>query len=50
MGRFPEADREILKIWICKKCKHRNKAGAKKCRHCGYPYLRPKKKDVALKK
>jgi len=46
MGKFPEADAQITKIWICKKCKARNKKGAKKCRKCGYTYLRPKKKGL----
>jgi large subunit ribosomal protein L40e len=46
MGKFPEADAQIIKIWICKKCKARNKKGAKKCRKCGYTSLRPKKKDL----
>jgi len=49
MGKFPEADAELKKIWICKKCKARNKAGVKKCRKCGYRYLRPKKKDTKKK-
>ena len=50
MGKFPIADAEISKIWICKKCKSRNKAGAKKCRKCGYRYLRPKRKEIRTKK
>lgn len=50
MGKFPEADAEILNIWICKKCKSRNKRGATKCRKCGSPFLRPKRKDIRAKK
>ena len=50
MGKFPIADAEISKIWICKKCKSRNKAGAEKCRKCGYRSLRPKRKDIKVKK
>ena len=50
MGKFPIADAEISKIWICKKCKSRNKAGAKKCRKCGYGSLRPKRKEIRTKK
>ncbi|MGC8586518.1 MAG: 50S ribosomal protein L40e [Candidatus Micrarchaeia archaeon] len=50
MGKFPIADAEISKVWICKKCKARNPAGATKCRKCGYPYLRPKRKSVRAKK
>jgi ribosomal protein L40E len=50
MGKFPIADAEISKIWICKKCKSRNKAGAKMCRQCGSKYLRPKRKALRAKK
>jgi len=49
MGKFPLADFYLAKIWICRKCKARNKAGAEKCRKCGYSALRPKKKDVVKK-
>lgn len=50
MGKFPEADAELLKIVICKKCKARNKRGAKFCRKCGYKFLRPKRRDIRAKK
>ncbi len=50
MGKFFEADREIMNIWICRRCKSRNKAGTVKCRKCGSPYLRPKKKEIRAKK
>jgi ubiquitin-large subunit ribosomal protein L40e len=50
MGKFPIADAEIIKIWICKKRKSRNYAGAPKCRKCGSVYLRPKKKNIKAKK
>lgn len=50
MGKFPIADAEISKIYICKRCKARNRAGADKCRKCGYPVLRPKKKELKTKK
>lgn len=50
MGKFAEADLEISKIWICRRCKGRNKAGAEKCRKCGSRYLRPKKKEIRAKK
>jgi large subunit ribosomal protein L40e len=50
MGRFPIADEELAKVWICKRCKARNRAGATKCRKCGYRYLRPKKRELAPKK
>ena len=50
MGKFPEADAEITKVWICRRCKARNKAGMKKCRKCGSEYLRPKNKEIKSKK
>ena len=50
MGKFPLADAELSKISICKRCKARNRAGATKCRSCGYAYLRPKRKDIKVKK
>jgi ribosomal protein L40E len=50
MGKFPIADAEIAKIWICKRCKARNHAGSEKCRKCGCRYLRPKKKTLRAKK
>ncbi|MDE1856994.1 MAG: 50S ribosomal protein L40e [Candidatus Micrarchaeota archaeon] len=50
MGKFALADAEISKIWICRRCKARNKAGSEKCRKCGYAYLRPKKKELKTKK
>ncbi len=50
MGKFPEADAEIARIWICCRCKVRNKAGVKKCRKCGSQYLRPKRKEIRAKK
>lgn len=43
MGKFPVADRAFLDVVICKKCKARNPKGAKVCRKCNYPSLRPKK-------
>ena len=50
MGKFPIADAELSKIWICKKCKARNRRGADKCRKCGYISLRPKRKEIKAKK
>lgn len=50
MGKFFEADRQIMRVWVCKRCKSRNKAGVEKCRKCGSPYLRPKKKEIRAKK
>ncbi|MCX6777308.1 MAG: 50S ribosomal protein L40e [Candidatus Micrarchaeota archaeon] len=50
MGKFPIADAQIMKIWICRKCKSRNKRGVKSCRKCGYKHLRPKRKDLRAKK
>jgi large subunit ribosomal protein L40e len=50
MGKFPIADAELAKVWICKRCKGRNRAGAEKCRRCGYGVLRAKHKDIKTKK
>lgn len=50
MGKFPIADAALSKIWICKRCKSRNRAGAEKCRKCGYTYMRPKRKEIKAKK
>ncbi len=46
MGKFPEADAEITGVLICMRCKARNPKNAKRCRKCGSPYLRPKRKEV----
>ena len=43
MGKFPIADRALLKVWVCKKCKARNAPHAERCRKCGYGNLRPKR-------
>jgi large subunit ribosomal protein L40e len=50
VGKFPIADAEISKIWICRRCKARNKAQSKRCRKCGYDSLRPKRKEAKAKK
>lgn len=50
MGKHAIADAEISKIFICRKCKGRNKRGAEKCKRCGYAHLRPKRKDLRAKK
>ncbi|MBM3228933.1 50S ribosomal protein L40e [Candidatus Parvarchaeota archaeon] len=50
MGKFAEADAEISKLAICRKCKARNKKTAEKCRKCGYKWMRPKRKDLRAKK
>jgi ribosomal protein L40E len=50
MGKFAEADAEISKTMICRRCKTRNKKGILKCRKCGSPYLRPKNKEIKAKK
>lgn len=49
MGKFPVADKAFVSVIICMKCKSRNSKGAKICRKCFYPNLRPKrakKKDA----
>lgn len=50
MGKFAEADQDIIKIVICRKCKARNKKGVVKCRKCGSVFFRPKRKDIRTKK
>jgi len=50
MGKFAEADAVLSKISICRKCKARNKRGVPACRKCGSIYLRPKRKDIRVKK
>lgn len=50
MGKFIEADAEIVKIVICRKCKARNKKRIAKCRKCGSIFMRPKRKDIRAKK
>jgi ubiquitin-large subunit ribosomal protein L40e len=50
LGKFAEADALISNIFICKKCKARNKRNSVHCRKCGYTYLRPKRKDIRAKK
>jgi large subunit ribosomal protein L40e len=50
MGKFPIADEQLSRIVVCRKCKARNKAGVTKCRKCGSKYLRPKSKEIKVKK
>ena len=50
MGKFPVADAHIGRTTICRKCKARNKVGVERCRKCGYKHLRPKRKDIRVKK
>lgn len=50
MGKFALADEVLGKISVCRKCKARNHSGVEKCRKCGSPYLRPKRKDKRVKK
>ncbi|MEM3030735.1 MAG: 50S ribosomal protein L40e [Candidatus Micrarchaeia archaeon] len=50
MGKHALADAVIAQIWICRKCKARNKRGVEKCRRCGYQWLRPKRKEIRAKK
>lgn len=50
MGKFTEADAEIAKTRVCRRCKSRNKMGVAKCRKCGSRYLRPKNKEIKAKK
>jgi len=50
MGKFPLADECLSRVCICRKCKARNHTGSTKCRKCGSIYLRPKHKDLKVKK
>ncbi len=50
MGKFPLADEVLVQMAICRKCKARNKTGTVKCRKCGSPYMRQKRKDKRVKK
>jgi large subunit ribosomal protein L40e len=50
MGKFPLADETIAQTMVCRKCKARNRVGAEKCRKCGSIYLRPKHKELRVKK
>lgn len=50
MGKSPLADEVLTKIWVCRKCKSRNKAGVEKCRKCGSRFLRAKRKESRVKK
>ena len=50
MGKFPEADAQIMKFVVCRRCKSRNRRGVEKCRKCGSKFLRPKRKDIKAKK
>ncbi|ATZ61029.2 MAG: 50S ribosomal protein L40e [Methanosarcinales archaeon Met12] len=44
MARFPEAEKKLLNVKICMKCKARNSVRADRCRKCGYTGLRMKSK------
>ncbi len=50
MGKFSLADEALTSIWLCRKCKARNRAGAEKCRKCGSRYMRVKRKEKMAKK
>jgi large subunit ribosomal protein L40e len=50
MGKFPIADEALLRVWVCRKCKARNKPGVLKCRKCGSKYMRAKRKESRVKK
>jgi len=57
MARFPESELRLFKNkFVCRKCKRKQRAsplkvsmGKIKCRNCGSPYLRPKKKLTKAK-
>ncbi len=51
MGKFPIADEQLLgSVVVCRRCKARNKVGSTKCRKCGGSALRPKNKELRVKK
>ena len=50
MGKFGLADEMLTRIWVCRRCKARNRAGSEKCRKCGSRYLRVKRKEARVKK
>lgn len=50
MGKFPLADSALAAVWVCRRCKARNSAGVAKCRKCGSIYLRPKHRELKVKK
>ena len=43
------ADEQLTRVVICRKCKARNYNGSVKCRKCGSPYMRPKRKEKPAK-
>lgn len=57
MVRFPEAEARLFKnMFVCRRCKTKQRitpikvsTGEAKCRKCGSPYLRPKKKLTKAK-
>ncbi|MEE9593952.1 MAG: 50S ribosomal protein L40e [Candidatus Hydrothermarchaeales archaeon] len=46
MAKFPEAEKRLFHVKICKKCSAKNPWQAKKCRKCNSKSLRPKRKEV----
>jgi large subunit ribosomal protein L40e len=50
MGKFGLADELLVNVWVCRRCKARNRARVEKCRKCGSRYLRVKRKDARIKK
>ena len=49
MGKFPVADAELKSPLMCRKCKTKNRVGAKRCRKCNYTFLRAKKTTIVKK-
>ncbi len=48
MAKFPEAEKRLFHVKICRKCNARNPWAARKCRKCGYKSLRTKRKEVKV--
>ena len=46
VARFPEAEKRLFRVKICRKCNAKNPWKAKSCKKCGHKGLRPKRKEV----
>ncbi|MFQ6105834.1 MAG: 50S ribosomal protein L40e [Candidatus Hydrothermarchaeaceae archaeon] len=48
MARFPEAERRLFHVKICRKCNAKNPWNAYKCRKCGSKALRAKRRELKV--
>jgi large subunit ribosomal protein L40e len=46
VARFPEAEKRLFNVKICRRCNAKNPWKAESCKKCGHKGLRPKRKDV----